>query len=269
MSAPVVITAPDGARASIHPHGAQVGSWIPAGGAEQLFVPAKAELGDAAFMGGVPVCFPQFAAGPLPLHGFARDLKWTAGDHGIEGRSAWASFRLADAGPMAGRWPHTFALELRASVGGPSLTIALKVENTGVRSWYFTGALHTYLRVSDIGGVTVAGLEGAPFMDKMRNGAQAAQAEAALRLTGETDRVYLGARGPLTLRDGGRSLEIASTGFPDVVIWNPWSGAEQRFPEFGPDDYRRMLCLEAALTVQPVSLGRGERWEGSQRITIC
>ncbi len=265
MSAPpLLVTAADGARASIYSLGAQVASWVPAGDSEQFFTATHAPVGEKAFKGGVPVCFPQFAGGPLPQHGFARDTEWTPAGQG----EGWAAMRLTEAGPMSGRWPHPFVLELRVEVGGPRIEISLSVENPGARAWYFTGALHTYLQVDDIARVSVDGLGGRSYLDKTRGGREMVQRDAALRLTEETDRVYLGAPSPVTLRDGSRAVEITATGFPDVVTWNPWSGAEARWPQFGADDYRRMICVEAAVVGTPVSLERGQRWSGSQALRV-
>ena len=62
-------------------HGGHVLSWV-ALGAEQLYLSPRSLLdGRAAIRGGVPVCFPQFnERGPLPKHGFARNLPWVAGE---------------------------------------------------------------------------------------------------------------------------------------------------------------------------------------------
>ena len=72
------LIAPDGARAVVALHGAHVLSWTPAGAPEQLYLSPKSEFtAGQAIRGGVPVCFPQFAArGPLPKHGFARTRPW-------------------------------------------------------------------------------------------------------------------------------------------------------------------------------------------------
>src|SRR5205814_5893973 len=59
---PLSLVAPDGARVLIQPIGAQVASWIPAGGSERFFTASNAPVGTAAVKGGIPVCFPQFAS---------------------------------------------------------------------------------------------------------------------------------------------------------------------------------------------------------------
>jgi glucose-6-phosphate 1-epimerase len=263
------LTASDGARVEIHPIGAQVGSWIPAGGVEQFFTASNAPVGSAAFKGGIPVCFPQFASqGPLPPHGFARDQTWTPADRGSDGSDAWAIWTLRDAGSMSSRWPHKFEVDLKVTIGGARIDTAMTVRNPASRAWFFTGALHTYFGVDDIDDVSVTGLNGLEYIDKTKDNARARHGDEPLRVPAETDRVYLGARMPLTLRDGRRSLDIAARGFPDVVIWNPWKGASERFPQLGPEDYRRMICIEAAVALHPVSLEEGQNWTGAQTVTV-
>jgi glucose-6-phosphate 1-epimerase len=266
---PMNLVAPDGARVQIQSIGAQVASWIPAGGRERFFTAANAPVGTAAFKGGIPVCFPQFASqGPLPAHGFARDLPWTPGERGIIGDDAWTTFKLSQAGDLATRWPHRFELTLKVIVGGARLVTELSVHNPAARAWYFTGALHTYFLVDDIDRVRVGGLAGLEYIDKTLANARARQGDEPLRVTAETDRVYLGAQRPVTLQDGAGTLEITTRGFPDVVIWNPWEKAELKFPQLGPGDYRRFICIEAAVAGNPVSLEEGQGWTGSQQIIV-
>ena len=69
-----------GARAVVALHGAQLLSWTPARGREWIFLSERAELTPGkAIRGGVPICFPQFAAlGPLQKHGLVRTRSWRA-----------------------------------------------------------------------------------------------------------------------------------------------------------------------------------------------
>ena len=78
--------------ATLYLQGAHLTSWVPAGGAEVLFVSELARFAPGeSIRGGVPICFPQFAElGPLPMHGFAHIAEWQC-----TGR-----FRL-DPGPVA------------------------------------------------------------------------------------------------------------------------------------------------------------------------
>src|SRR5262245_32699063 len=165
----LALVAGDGARAEVYLHGAHVTSWIPAGGDERLFLSARSRFGPGeAIRGGIPVCFPQFAAqGPLPNHGFARTSVWELAEaqRTVTG-AARALLRLADSPATRAQWSHPFALELTVSVTGRTLELGLTVINTGAKAFEFTGALHSYLRVADVRRATVRGLQNVRYRDK-------------------------------------------------------------------------------------------------------
>ena len=265
----MLLRAADGATAEVLEHGAHVTSWRPApAGDERLFLSSRSEFRDGvAIRGGIPVIFPQFAAeGPLPRHGFARTMRWTLG--AVDQSHGRASARLHLAADRATRdiWPAEFAAELHVDVGGDTLAVALQVHNAGREPFHFTAALHTYLRVHDIGEAALHGLAGTRFRESAVPGVFRVDDEPVLRVHGEMDRVYAGATWPLTLRDGDRALEISATGFPDAVVWNPGATKAAALADMEPGGERRMLCVEPAAVQQPVVLHPGEMWRGDQRL---
>jgi glucose-6-phosphate 1-epimerase len=263
------ITATDGARAELFTHGAQVTSWLPAGGPERLFLSECSEFRSAvAIRGGIPVIFPQFAAfGPLSKHGFARTAEWTL----VESRrdsdgSARATVRLAASDATRALWPHTFVLELTVTMGGDRLELALAVENLGAEPFDFTAALHTYLGVNDIDGVRVRGLDGVRFRDSAAGGVEHIEHESELAIAGEIDRIYLDAARAIDVCEAGRRTRATITGFRDVVLWNPGPTLGAALPDMEPGGYRRMLCVEAGAIGTAVRVLPGERWQGTQRL---
>lgn len=263
----LILAAPDGARAEIYLHGAHVTSWRPAGGPERLFLsPAARFLPGQGIRGGVPVAFPQFAdVGPLPMHGFARKTSWELTAISGDGSTASATLRLADSADTRSLWPHAFLAELRVAIGGPRLEVALAVTNTGQAPFSFTGALHTYLAVAAIEDVAVEGLQGIMYIDKVARGRRSSQEESVLRIRAETDRVYLNAPRRVVVSGPAGRLAVSAAGFPDVVVWNPWNKAAS-IPDMEPDDYRSMLCIEAAIVGTPAQVDPGRRWAGSQTL---
>lgn len=266
----VALRAADGASADIYLHGAHVTSWRPGPGEdERLFVSARSEFRNgAAIRGGIPVIFPQFATeGPLPRHGFARTAEWTLDDarQGDDG-SGVATLSLRDGAETRAIWNARFHATLTVRVGGDALTVTLGVENTDTSPFSFTGALHTYLRVRDVARAEVVGLEGARYRDAANRTTLRTDAAAALRVTGELDRVYVGAPSTLLVREPGRALRVATQGFPDVALWNPGRKRAADLPDMEADGERAMLCVEAAVVQTPVTLGPGERWQGSQTL---
>ena len=263
------LTAADGARAEIYQHGAHITSWIPAGGSEQLYLSRKAQFkSGAAIRGGVPVIFPQFAGeGPLPKHGFARSLPWRLIAAAQPGQGfATAVFGLDDDDTTRAIWPHSFKSELRVTLGGAALETMLSVENTGESEISFTAALHTYLRVAEIGEVRLHGLQGLHYRDTAQGGVAAVESAEQLRIEGEVDRIYFSAPARLELSGAPGRLHIESAGFPDAVVWNPGAERGAALSDLDQEGYRNFLCVEAAAVGVPVKLAPGARWSGTQRL---
>lgn len=263
----VALRAPDGASAIVLLHGGQVVSWQPAGGGERLFLSERSRYGAGnAVRGGMPVIFPQFnERGPLPRHGFVRTRPWRLVRAETGADDALAVLQLSDDESTRALWPHGFTLELTACVRGDRLDIELAVGNIGAGPFSFTAALHTYLRVAEVEEARLTGLGGGRYED-FTTGATLTDAEAVLRIGGETDRIYFGAASPLELADGPRRLRIEAAGFPDVVVWNPWQEKCAAMADLAPSDFRRFLCVEAALIGTPVQLAAGDEWWGRQTL---
>ena len=268
----LALASPAGDRAEVYLHGAHVTSWVPAGGSEALFVSRRAAFdGAAPIRGGVPVVFPQFAEmGPLPKHGFARTAEWRLGDmepHTLA-PDALATLTLRDTPATQAIWPHVFRAEMGVRIADRTLFLRLAVTNNGSALLSFTAALHTYLRVADIRRTVVHGLEGTRYVDKVAGGAERTEEQEEIRFDSQVDRIYLDAPRHLLVGDeaGERGFEIKTRGFPDVVLWNPWSDGSAKFPDMDPEEYREFVCVEAAYVGKPVELDAGESWIGRQTI---
>jgi glucose-6-phosphate 1-epimerase len=261
-------------------HGAQVISWVSAG-RERLYLSPRAVFdGRSAIRGGVPVCFPQFnQRGPLPKHGFARNLRWSqvpgrssAPDGASQaaagsGDSAHLSLRLHDSEFTRALWPHSFEATLTVQLEPGSLQITLQACNVDDKLLLLTGALHTYLAVDDIAGTRLGGLQGQPGWDALTD--QIGQVSGELRFNGEFDRVYGARSTPLTLHDGTHRLQITqSASFADTVVWNPGAALCGRLSDMPANGFARMLCVEAAQVMTPIEVRPGDTWAGWQRFTV-
>ena len=264
----LTLRADDGATAEIHRHGAHVTSWRPVDGEERLYLSAASEFGgDAAIRGGIPVIFPQFAAeGSLPRHGFARISTWSLGGvcRAADG-AAELDMVLRDSPETRAIWDAAFKAVLSVRVIGRQMTIRLAVENVGDAAFSFTAALHTYLRVLDVGDVEIVGLRGARY----RAGDRTLVEDDAerLRIDGFLDRVYVGAPSHLELHEGARRMSIDAEGFRDAVVWNPGRERAAALADLDPGGERHFVCIEAAAVQEPVTLGPRRRWMGSQTLT--
>lgn len=270
VPAVVALRADDGALAEIHRHGAHVTSWRPVGDVEdRLYLSPRSEFGpSAAIRGGVPVIFPQFAAeGPLPRHGFARTSLWSLGCIAREANgTAEAELVLRDSRETRAIWDVAFNAVLAVSVVARRLAITLRVQNVGDQAFSFTAALHTYLRVHDIGDAEIHGLRGTPYRV---SGDRTLVTDDADRLvvTDYLDRVYVGAPSRLELRERDRSTVLETEGFPDAVVWNPGRERAASLHDLEPGGERHFVCIEAAVVQTPVTLGAGRQWSGTQTLT--
>ena len=242
------------AEAEIYLQGAHVTHWQPrASAAPVLFCSAKAVYAPGkAIRGGVPLIFPWFGAHATdtskPMHGFARARPWRliAADPAPDG-SVVIDLGLDEDEATRALWPHAFRARYRVTVGD-RLTLALDVRNTGSSPFTFESALHTYLAVGDVRTASVSGLENTTFIDKVDGFARKRLGPEPLRLTGETDRVFLGTRARCVVDDPARRRRLAvdKTGSASTVVWNPWSAKAAEMADLEPQDWQRMICVETA-----------------------
>jgi glucose-6-phosphate 1-epimerase len=268
----IELTLPDGSAAVVLLHGAHVLSWQAAGWGEQLYLSPKAVAAEGkAVRGGIPVIFPQFEQrGPdrsLPRHGLARTRAWTLDSHRAGRDHALASFTLSDTPETRALWPHAFLLEYTVSLGPNRLDLELHVHNPGDTAWPFSAALHTYLAASDLGQLRLQGLEGRRFIDAVTNG-EYVEDHPEKRFAGEIDRIYEHVPRSLLLRDGPRRLTIEAETFEDAVLWNPGPDKCAALSDMPADDWRQMLCVEAAQILNPPMLKPGESWTARQSLVL-
>ncbi|HTO11048.1 MAG TPA: D-hexose-6-phosphate mutarotase [Candidatus Binatia bacterium] len=264
MTEPVVIDKGEGGldrarvagprgEAEVYLQGAHVTRWQPRGARPVLFVSSRAVYAPGkAIRGGVPLIFPWFGAHGTdtskPMHGFARSRPWrvTATGSKPDG-TVTLELGLDDDEATRALWPHPFRARYRVTAGD-TLGMALEVVNTGTAPFTFEAALHTYLTVGDVRTAGVSGLENTLFIDKVDGFTRKRHGAEPLRLTGETDRVFLGTRARCVVDDPGlrRRLSVDKTGSASTVVWNPWAAKTAAMADMGPDDWRSMICVETA-----------------------
>lgn len=251
------------ASAKIAINGAQLLNWQPADQQPVIWLSDDAhfEMGKSV-RGGVPVCWPWFGAHKIeatfPAHGFARTSEWELVDvDQCESGATELVFRLNESREMQHLWPHSFELELKMTIGR-ELTLALTTRNCSGEDIELSEALHTYFNVSDVDNVTVSGLDGMHYLDKLED-FQRKQQSGVLSIERETDRVYLDSLDDCLINDSGfnRRIRIAKSGSASTVVWNPWQESGEQMGDLGEEGYRTMVCVESAnaaeneLTISP------------------
>jgi glucose-6-phosphate 1-epimerase len=257
---------PQGAVAIVTQQGAQLLSWNPAGGQEWLYLSEASDFsGNTPIRGGVPICFPQFSnQGHLPKHGLVRGLPWQWIGQDASADQVSITLGLSDSADSRLRWPHAFSLRLTLRLAASSLSIVFDVENTGTEAVSFTSALHTYLRVDEIGAVRIDGLGEIAYRDAANGNVERVQAGEALVIDGELDRVYHAAPDAIILREPQRALRINSTGFAETVVWNPGPEKCAALADMPAGGYAQMVCIEAACADINIALAPGAKWQGEQ-----
>lgn len=246
--------------------GAHVLAWTPRGQNPVLWVsPLAVFAPGTAVRGGIPVVFPWFGAGPSgdrkPSHGFARTAAWrrtaVANDLATSGRLEVRHALDATGLDASGLGSEPFEAELVSEFTAGQLSVSLVVRNPGPGAFRYEEALHTYLAVSDVGAVSVDGLSGCTYLDKVA-GAAAVQ-DGPVRFTGETDRIYRHtAEVVVDDPDWGRRIAVGKQGSANTVVWNPGREKGTALADVGPN-WPGFVCVEAGnVGDDAIELGPGE-----------
>jgi D-hexose-6-phosphate mutarotase len=217
--------------------------------------------------GGIPVIFPWF--GPregLAQHGFARVKSWDLKEFApAPDGSVSVRFRLPDC-PEAAAFP-PFTADYIVTVN-QSLTLELIITNQSKDAEFtFEDCLHTYFEVSDVTAISIHGLKGVNYLDKVASFLEKTEASDALRIGSEVDRTYQNATGTVEIRDPrlGRRIWVEKQGSASTVVWNPWIAKSRQMSDFGDEEYERMICVESGnVGANSISLAPG----GSSTLTV-
>lgn len=243
--------ATDLAEAEIYLHGAHITHFQPRGQNPVLFMSQQSYFEPGKpIRGGVPVCFPWFGprkdGRPGPAHGFARLLEWELTSV-IPSPSGELEINLTFASTAATKrdWDGDFRVDYRFRIG-TALGMEFNVTNTGPTALAIEEALHTYLAVSDVRQVSIDGFAGTQYSERITTPRLVTEGPAPVRITAETDRIYLNTQTTCTVHDPGwqRRLIVEKTGSNTTVLWNPWVAKSKAMPDFGDDEWPGMLCIE-------------------------
>lgn len=242
----------DQATALISLYGGQVLSYRPAGEEELLFLSARSyfEPGQA-IRGGVPLCWPWFGAHPFdsgkPNHGFARLSTWVVRSSDVTCTGATRLvLELPESEPQRALWPHPFRLRLTVEIGR-QLLIALETENTAEEALHLSAALHSYFRLGEAEYVQITGLDDTFYIDSLSGGISLLQ-RGKLQINEEINRIYLDTGNACIIHDPilERQIVVKKRGSQSTVVWNPWAERSRSLVDLGDEEYRRMVCIEAA-----------------------
>jgi glucose-6-phosphate 1-epimerase len=237
--------------AEVYLHGAHVTQFVPAGQQPVLYMSSTSLFKpDKAIRGGVPVCWPWFgpnAADPkLPMHGFARVSEWNVESTKKidEGRTS-VVLKLEPNEAIRKLWPHEFTARYTITVGN-ALELELETINRDKSGMLIAEALHTYFNIGDITQITLGGLTGTSYYDKVANERKIEQRDP-VKLAGETDNVYLNTRTAVTINDPvlKRKIRVEKSGSSSTVLWNPFETKAKTMADIGEGEWKKFVCVEA------------------------
>ncbi len=233
--------------AEIYLHGAHVTHFKTNDGHPLLFLSQCSRFEEGQpIRGGIPIIFPWF--GPregLGQHGYARVKAWELKQFSIApDGSVRVRFRLPDS-PDAAKFP-ACTVEYVVTVS-KVLTLELSVTNQSKEVFTYEDCLHTYFTVGNIKDVTVKGLKGASYLDKVDNMARKTETPDVIRIASEVDRTYLDTTSAVEIADAklGRVIRVEKENSKSTVVWNPWIAKAQQMADYGDEEYHEMVCVES------------------------
>ena len=86
----------------------------------------------------------------------------------------------------------------------------------------------------------------------------------------EIDRVYKNAfcKSPLSIVSPSHTLRITCNNLPDAVVWNPWKAKADKMTDLDKDGWKKFVCCEPGVIVDPILLEGGKTWSSSMKIEI-
>ena len=256
---PIVVITNKHATATVSLHGGHVLSYQPTGHEDVLWVSRQSKFESGkAIRGGIPICWPWFADHPTdpskPAHGIVRTAMWKIlATNVIEDDQTQVRMGISDTPKTREVWPHPFDLTVTVTVG-PQLQVDLAGVNKGDKNIVCGGALHAYFNVSSASEIAILGLDGCTYINKVDAFKQKTQ-QGPVKITALTDSVYLNTADDCIIEDPGktRRIRVAKSGSRSTVVWNPWSEKATGMADFGDDEFRSMVCVEAANAADDVA----------------
>jgi glucose-6-phosphate 1-epimerase len=234
--------------AEIYLHGAHVTRFQKKNEPPLLFLSQASQfVEEKPIRGGIPIILPWFGAREgQSAHGFARTKIWELVEVlAVADGTITAHLRLSQDNGVTGFPPFTadYVVTVR-----DTLALRLVITNQSTdQDLTFEECLHTYFEVGDVNAVSVVGLKGVSYLDKVGNVAEKIETADAIKIFSEVDRVYLDTTGAVEIQDASlhRKIRVEKENSASTVVWNPWIAKAHQMPDFGDQEYFKMVCVES------------------------
>ncbi|KAL7125141.1 hypothetical protein ABFS83_14G096000 [Erythranthe nasuta] len=233
----ILLYPPGGYFAEIQLLGAQVISWENERQEELLFLTGETDYRlQHPVRGGIPICFPTFYDNyDVDDYGFARTRMWRTED------------LMDDAAFPAPPRDHAF------------VDFILDNMPDNFPDWPNHRATQ------------VEGLERVDYVDYLNDHERFTEGPNPITFENEVDKVYLNTPDVITVRDRERRRTYTihkDANLPEIVVWNPWEFEARRMSDLGDEEYREMVCVEAAAVESEITLNPDQEWTGTQRLSV-
>lgn len=241
-------------KGSLSLYGGQVLSWQPKNQRAVFWLSDTSQYSEGkAIRGGIPLCWPWFGgevklpSGELTQtsnHGFARQSQWQITETNITASAVEITLTLSGKN-LSPLWPEAFELKQKL-VFADEFKQQLTMKNLSGTPVSYTGALHSYFRVSNPQSTQVPALSESYFDDKLTNNVK--QKTVLSHCKGPIDRIYHNSNiMRIVDQKWHREIAVVSEGCQQWVLWNP--GADARnMADVHSNGENEFICLEAANT---------------------
>src|SRR6185436_9885871 len=191
-SLPKIEVNTDHSTAEIYLHGAHVTDFQKKGDPPLLFTSQFSRFAHAhPIRGGLPIIFPWFGAREgEPMHGFARTSPWELHEAiSLPEGGVTLRFHLPEMAE-SGVWP-PFTANYIVTVSDKLVLELLITNSSPDQNFTFETCFHSYFFVGDIGEVSISGLKGVSYLDKVDHFSRKTEGTEPIRISSEVDRIYL------------------------------------------------------------------------------
>ena len=249
---PAVYVKNNAATAEIILLGAHLVSYRPAKSTELIWLSKATRFENGvAIRGGIPVCWPWFSKHPehpdFPMHGFARTANWSFTEAHDDGDAKTVvTMTLKNSPATLAFFPYKFTVKAVFTIAD-TLAVELITTNDDDKPFTISQALHTYFQIGAIEEISIDGVGGKDYLDKVGGGCvERTLAEGPLTVHSEVDYVFKNAPGPFAIHDEklGRTIAVTTEGSNSAVVWNPWIEKSKKMSDYLPNSYLDMVCVE-------------------------
>lgn len=231
------------AQCQISLFGGQVLSYRPKGQTHDVFWLGNLNKFDAssAIRGGIPVCWPRFAAeelnAHLPRHGFARISNWQLQHFDTNENQTEVVLHL----PLDKKYNTLLSATLSIKITD-QFECCLETTNHGSQEFKFSEALHAYFNVGNRDTTILKGFNNCRYKSSLDQ--QIYTQKGDLMITDEFDAAFLDHHNHIEIIDKAfnRVITLEKSGSDTTIVWN--SGKD--LAEMSPDQYKNFICVEPA-----------------------